>query len=91
MTIKPIGDRILVKPVTEEEVTKSGIVLPDSIDKEKKAEGEIIALGGGEKVAPLGLSVGQKVLFGKYAGEEVKVGDDEYKILNHDDILAVVE
>lgn len=91
MTIRPIGDRILVKPVTEEEVTKSGIVLPDTVDKEKKAEGEIAALGQGEKLAKLNLAAGQKVLFGKYAGEEVKVENQEYKILNHDDVLAVVE
>ena len=91
MSIKPIGDRVLVKPVSEEETTKSGIVLPDTIDKEKKAEGEIIAIGSGEDVTKLGLTNGQKVLFGKYAGEDVKSGDEEYKILNHDDILAVIE
>lgn len=91
MQIKPIGDRVLVEQVSEEETTKSGIVLPDTIDKEKKAEGNIIAVGSGDKVIKLGLSVGQRVLFGKYAGEEVKQGDKEYKILNHDDVLAVVE
>lgn len=91
MNIKPIGDRVLIKAVAEEETTKSGIVLPDTIDKEKKAEGQIQAVGQGDKVAKLGLQAGQKVLFGKYAGEEVKVGDEEYKILNHDDILAVIE
>ncbi|HNS34017.1 MAG TPA: co-chaperone GroES [bacterium] len=91
MSIKPIGDRVLVKPVAEEEVTKSGIVLPDTIDKEKKAEGELVAVGAGEKVSQLGLVAGQKVLFGKYAGEEIKVGDDEYKILSHDEILAIIE
>lgn len=91
MSIKPIGDRALVKQVSEEETTKSGIVLPDTIDKEKKAEGEIIAIGNGEKISKLGLQTGQKVLFGKYAGEEVKVGEEEHKILNHDDILAVIE
>ena len=91
MNIKPIGDRALVKPASEEEVTKSGIVLPDTVDKEKKAEGELLAVGNGEEISKLGLQAGQKVIFGKYAGEEVKVGDDELKILNHDDILAVVE
>jgi len=91
MNIRPIGDRILVKPIKEEEVTKSGIVLPDTIDKEKKAEGEILAIGTGEKVTKLGLSVGQKVLYGKYSGEEVKVDDQEYKVLSHEDILAVIE
>ena len=91
MSIKPIGNRLLVKPVTEAEVTKSGIVLPDTIDKEKKAEGEVMAIGNGEKVAKLGLQVGQKILFGKYAGEEIKQSEQEYKILNHDDVLAVIE
>ena len=91
MKIKPIGDRVLVKAIKEEEITKSGIVLPDTIDKEKKAEGEIIAIGQGEKVEKLGLKVGDRVLFGRYAGEEVKMDDQEYKILSHEDILAVAE
>ena len=91
MTVKPIGDRILVEPVTAEEVTKSGIVLPDTVDKEKKAEGTIISIGAGEKVSKLGLSVGQKVIFGKYSGDEVEADGKDYKILNHDDILAVIE
>ncbi len=91
MSIKPIGDRILVEPVTAEEVTKSGIVLPDTIDKEKKAEGKILAIGSGEKVSKLGLSIGQKIIFGQYAGDEVKVDGQEYKIIGHEDILAVIE
>jgi len=90
MTIKPLGDRILVAPIKEEEVTKSGIVLPDAA-KEKRAEGNIAAIGNGEKVAKLGLAVGQRVIFGKYAGDEIKIEDKEYKILNHEDLLAVVE
>jgi chaperonin GroES len=90
-SIKPVGDRILIKPVIEDEITKSGIVLPDTVDKEKKAEGEILAIGGGEEVTKLELQVGNRVLFGKYSGEEIKVGPEELRILNHDDILAVVE
>ena len=89
MKLKPLGDRVLVKPVKEEEVTKSGIVLPDTVDKEKKAEGEVIAIGEGEKVAKLHLKVGDKVLFGKYAGDEVEIDDEEYKILSHEDVLGV--
>ena len=91
MAIKPIGDRILIEPVTAEEVTKSGIVLPDTIDKEKKAEGTIVSIGNGEKVAKLGLANGQKVIFGQYSGDEVKEGGKEYKILGHEDVLAVIE
>ncbi len=90
-SIKPVGDRVLIKPMIQDEVTKSGIVLPDTVDKEKKAEGEILAIGNGEEITKLGLQVGNRVIFGKYSGEEIKVGPEELKILNHDDILAVVE
>lgn len=91
MSIRPLGDRVLVRPIAEEEVTKSGIVLPDTVDKEKKAEGEIVSIGSGEKIAKLNLSVGQKVLFGKYSGEEITVEAVDYKILNHEEVLAVIE
>ena len=94
-TIRPVGDRVLVKPNKEEEVTASGIVLPDTVDKEKKAEGVVVALGDGEDLAKLKLKVGDKVLFEKWGGEEFKTGrgadEVEYKILPHDKILAVVE
>jgi len=91
MKLKPLGDRVVVEPLSEEETTKSGIILPDTVDKEKKAEGKIIAIGDGEKINKLGLSQGDKVLFGKYAGEDVKVGDVEYKILSDEDVLAIIE
>ena len=91
MKLKPLGDRVVVEPLSEEETTKSGIILPDTIDKEKKAEGKIIAIGLGEKIKKLGLKEGDRVLFGKYAGEEVKVDEVEYKILSDEDVLAVVE
>ena len=101
MNIKPIGDRILVKPTKEEEVTASGIVLPDTVDKEKKAQGEIVALGNGEYIAKLGFKVGDKILYKKWGGEDVKIGrgkdDPEYKILyvgkeeDKSDVVAVIE
>jgi len=91
MNIKPLGDRVLVKPHTQEEVTKSGIVLPDTAEKERKEQGEILALGDGEKIKKLNLKVGDKVLFGKYAGDEVEVDKVEYKILKDEDILAVIQ
>lgn len=91
MNIRPLGDRLLVKPLKEEEKTISGIILPDTVDKEKKAEGEIIAIGNGEKLAKLSLSVGMKVLFKKWGGEEVKMNDEEYKILDHGDVIAIIE
>ena len=95
MTIKPLGDRVLVQPNKEEEITASGIVLPESVDKEKKAEGTIVALGEGAELAKLKLKIGDKVIFEKWGGEEVKVGQGKeeinYKILAHDKILAVIE
>ncbi|HLC45060.1 MAG: hypothetical protein A2722_03250 [Candidatus Doudnabacteria bacterium RIFCSPHIGHO2_01_FULL_50_11] len=101
MNIKPLGNRILVKQSTQEEVTASGIVLPDTAEKEKKAQGKIVAIGSGEMVARLGLKVGDTVVFGKYAGEEIEMGTgsdkQEYKILyvgseeDKSDVLAVVE
>ncbi|MFH1536588.1 MAG: co-chaperone GroES [Patescibacteria group bacterium] len=91
MSLQPLGDRILVKPLTEEETTKSGIVLPDTVDKEKKAEGEILGIGEGEDIKKLGLKEGDKVLFGKYSGEDVEYEDVELKFLKFDEILAVVK
>jgi len=98
MNIKPLGDRILVKPQVSEEVTKSGIVLPDSVEKEKKEQGEVVAIGDGEKISKLNLKVGDKVLFGKYAGDEVEMdlptgqaGKVNYKFLKDEDILGIVQ
>ena len=91
MNIKPLGDRILVKPLTQAEVTKSGIVLPDTTEKEKKEQGQIVAIGDGDKVKKLGLKVGDKVLFGKYSGEEVEMDKVEYKFLKDEDVLGIVQ
>jgi chaperonin GroES len=93
--IRPLGDRVVIKALSRETVTKSGIVLPDTA-KEKPQEGEIIAVGPGKvldngKRIELELSVGQKVLFAKYAGIEVKIDDEEYLILRESDIMGVVE
>ena len=93
--IKPLGDRVLIKALEREEKTKSGIVLPDTA-KEKPQEGKVIAVGSGKtldngtKVA-LEVQVGQKVIFSKYAGTEVKLDGEEQMILNERDILAIVE
>ena len=93
--IKPLGDRVLIKALEREEKTKSGIVLPDTA-KEKPQEGRVIVVGSGKmldngtKVA-LEVQVGQKVIFSKYAGTEVKLDGEEMMILNERDILAVVE
>lgn len=90
MTIQPLGDRVLVKVLETAETTASGIVLPESA-KEKKAEGKVVAIGEGEDVKKLGLNVDDTVLFGKYSGDEVEVEDEEYKILKHDEVLAVIK
>ena len=68
MKLRPLGNRIVVEPLAETETTKAGIILPDTVDKEKKAEGKVIAIGDGEKITKLNLKVGDRVLFGKYAG-----------------------
>lgn len=91
MALKPLGDRVIVRPSKAEEMTKAGIVLPDTVEKEKKEEGEVVSIGNGEKITKLGLKVGDRVLFGKYAGEDVTVEDVEYKVLEDKDVLAVVE
>lgn|SRR5690606_19617220 len=101
MKVKPLGNRVLVKQLSTEEVTKSGIVLPDTTDKEKKAQGKIVAVGNGTEIGQLGLKVGDTVVFGKYAGDEVEVEEDgvkvEYKVLyvgkekDESDVLAIIE
>ena len=91
MNLKPLGDRVVVKALPKEETTKSGIILPDTVNKENKQEGEIISIGAGEKISALNLQPGQKVVFSEYGGSEIKIEDQEYKILSHDDLLAVIE
>lgn len=89
--LQPLGDRVLIEPLVQEEVTKSGIVLPDSVEKNKKEEGKVLAVGDGEKVKALGLKVGDVILFGKYSGDDVEFEDKELKFLKHEDVLAVVK
>jgi chaperonin GroES len=93
--IRPLSDRVVVKPLPSEEVTKSGIVLPDTA-KEKPQQGEVVAVGSGKLLengqrVPIDLKAGDKVLFSKYAGNEVKIDDVEYLILREMDILGVIE
>ena len=95
MKIRPLNDRILVKRLEEEAKTKGGIIIPDSA-KEKPAEGEVVACGHGklndkgERVAPE-LKAGDRVLFSKYGGTDVKIDGEDYLIMREDDILAIVE
>lgn len=91
MKIKPLGDRILVKPALLEEVTKSGIVLPESAEKQQKEQGEVVAVGSGEKIKKLRVKPGDTVIFGKYSGEEIEIDKVEYKFLKDEDILGIVE
>ena len=95
MKIRPLGDRILVKRVEEEEKSKGGIIIPDSA-KEKPQEGKVVAVGKGKmledgKVVPLELKEGDRILFGKYSGTEVKIEGEENLIMREDDILGVIE
>ncbi len=93
--LRPLGDRVVIKPTPREEMTKSGIVLPDTA-KEKPQEGEVLAVGPGKTLddgsrEAMDVSVGNKVLYAKYAGTEFKVDSDELLIVSQKDILAVVE
>ncbi|HBC95544.1 MAG TPA: co-chaperone GroES [Clostridium sp.] len=94
MKIRPLGDRVVIKKIEVEETTKSGIVLPGTA-KEKPQEAEIVAVGPGGMVdgkqVNMEVKVGQRVLFSKYAGNEVKIDNKDYTILKQDDILAVIE
>jgi chaperonin GroES len=95
MKIRPLHDRILVKRVEEQEVRKGGIIIPDSA-KEKPQEGKVIAVGNGKvnddgKKIPLDVKAGDRILFGKYSGSEVKVEDEEYLILKEEDVLGIIE
>ena len=95
MKIKPLNDRILVKRLEEEAKTKGGIIIPDSA-KEKPAQGEVIAVGDGKlnddgKRMALQVKTGDRVLFAKYAGTEVKISDEEHLVMREDDILGIIE
>jgi len=95
MKVKPLQDRILVKRIEEEEKTKGGIIIPDAA-KEKPQEGKVVAVGDGKtlesgKKAPLTVKPGDKILFGKYSGTEIKVDGEEHLILREDDVLAIFE
>ena len=93
--LRPLGDRVVIKPTAREDMTKSGIVLPDTA-KEKPQEGEVLAVGAGRfddsgKRVPVDVSVGDRVLYSKYGGTEVKYNNEEYLVLSARDVLAVIE
>jgi chaperonin GroES len=92
--VKPLGDRVVVKPMSSEEKTKGGIILPDTA-KEKPVIGEIVAVGAGKrtddgKLIPMDVKVGDKVLYGKYSGTEVSIDNTEYLIMRENDIFGIL-
>ena len=95
MNFRPLHDRILIKRIEEKETVKGGIIIPDTA-KEKPQEGEVIAVGNGKKtedgkVVPLDVKAGDRILFGKYSGTEIKIDNEEYLILKEEEVLGVVE
>jgi chaperonin GroES len=95
MKLRPLGDRILVKRIKEEEKTKGGIIIPDTA-KEKPQEGKVVAVGKGKvaddgKLVPPEVRAGDKILFGKYSGSEIKLEGDDLIVLREDDILGIIE
>lgn len=95
-TIEPLYDRVVIKPLSQEEVTASGIVLPDTVDKEKPMQGEVIAVGPGRQLesgqtGPMSVKVGDKILFTKYAPDEVEIDNEEYLVIEESKILGIVK
>lgn len=95
MKVRPLQDRLLVKRVDEQETTKGGIIIPDTA-KEKPIEGKVVAVGNGKvlesgEVRPLAVKAGERVLFGKYSGTEIKIEGEEHLILREDEVLGIIE
>jgi chaperonin GroES len=95
MNVRPLHDRILIKRIEEKESVKGGIIIPDTA-KEKPQEGEVVAVGNGKKtdegkIIPLDVKKGDRILFGKYSGTEIKIEDEEYLIIREEEVLGVLE
>lgn len=95
-SLKPLGDRVVVKPLAGDEVSKSGIILPETVDKERPEKGEVIAVGPGKLLdngtrAPMDITVGNKIMFKKYGPDEIKIDGQEYLVLDATDVLAIIE
>jgi len=95
MNLKPLHDHVIVKAITADEITKSGIVLPDTVDKEKPEKGEVVAVGQGKLMdngqrAPMSVKVGDKVMFKKYSPDEIKVEGKEYLVISEGDVIAII-
>ena len=94
--VEPLADRLLVRPISKEETTKSGIILPDTSTKERPQEGEVLATGPGKKnedgkVIPMTIKIGDRVLFSKYSPTEIKIDEEELYILSEGDVLAIIK
>jgi chaperonin GroES len=94
--LKPISDKLVVEPMTEDEVTKAGIILPDTVNKERPEKGKVIAVGPGKLLdngqrAAMEIKVGDIVVFKKYSPDEIKIEDKEYLVLSENDIMAIIE
>ncbi|MEK7478203.1 MAG: co-chaperone GroES [Patescibacteria group bacterium] len=95
-SIKPLGDRVLVEPLGKEAKTKGGIIIPDTIDKERPEQGVVVAVGAGKttddgKLIPIKVKKGQTIIFSKYGPDEIKINDKEYLIISESNILAIIE
>lgn len=95
MKIEPLYDKVVIKPLDEEEVTASGIVLPDTVDKEKPMQGKVVAVGPGKRldngtIVPVSVKIGDKVLFTKYAPDEIELDKEEYLVMEEDKILGII-
>lgn len=96
MKLHPLGDRVIVKPAAKEEMTRAGIILPETVDKERPEQGEVIAIGPGRLLengtrAVMSIKVGDKIVFKKYSPDEVKVENEEYLVISENDVMAVLE
>lgn len=95
MNVKPLGDRVIIKPIAEDITTKAGIVLPETVEKEKAEKGEVLAVGPGRildngQLAPMSVKVGDKVMFKKYSPDEIKIDGQDLLIISESDILAII-
>lgn len=94
--LSPLGDRVIIKPFSENDVkTKSGIIIPDTVSKEKSEQGEIMAVGPGKrdengKIVPMNLKIGDKVMFSKYSGDEIKIDEVDYLVIKEENVLAII-
>ncbi len=95
-SLKPLHDHLIVKPVSDEQATKAGIILPETVNKERSEKGEVIAIGPGKMLdsgarAEMSVSVGQTVLFKKYTPDEIKIDGEEYLVIAESEVLAIIE